>query len=131
MKGYMAEDLQQLRPADGLTFEFEPGSRICTVIMVEHLALIPKRIEVPFAHLKEAVAEILQFECELKIAELPAGTKPKDYPPGVRGKIRCAEILMAEAKGEQAASTLTDRSNDELDEAARKAAQKAKIELIT
>ncbi len=128
----MAEDLQTLRPADGLTFEFDGASRICTLIEMEHLAIMPTRIPVPFAHLKNAVAQVLTAEAEAKVATLPASTKLKDYPPGVRGKLRVAQILMDEAMAEiTAASVAQDMDHSGSEKATDAAARAAAMKLLT
>lgn len=107
----MAEDIVTAQAPEGISFEFDPDRRITKVTFRENKFVInPPSVEIPFAYMKESVAQILQFECEMKISALPAGTKAKNYPPGLRGKLRCAEIIMLEAKNEIAGEAAVEGS---------------------
>jgi hypothetical protein len=127
----MSEDLTTTEKPLGLLFEFDPDRRIIAITFRSNrFELAPPRIEVPFAYQKESVAQILEFEAQMKIATLPPGTRPSRYPPGVRGKLRCAEIIMQEAKAELAAeAAVGDQGESEADKEAARV--KANLGLIT
>jgi hypothetical protein len=128
----MAEDIVSGQPPVGLQFEFDPDRRIARVTFRENVFTInPPSVEIPFAYLKESTAQVLEFEAQMKISMLPPGTKPKNYPPGLRGKLRCAEIIMLEAKSEIAGDSLVGKSVGE-DEAEKEAERiKKNLELVT
>lgn len=97
-----------LRPE--LNFAFTGDSRMCVLTETEVLGIVPKKIEIPFALLKEAAAQILWFEANLELGKLPKiaqDPKHKDsWPKGIRGKLRMSEILMDEAKAEMAQAAM-------------------------
>lgn len=87
-----------------INFAFVGDTRLCLVTETEPFGLMPKKIEIPFALLKEAVAQILSFEAQLEISRLPKIAQNKQHrdswPQGIRGKMKVAELLINEARTE-------------------------------
>jgi hypothetical protein len=107
------------RLRDELSFEMHGDSRIMELVERERLMIgPPKMIQVPFALLKEAVAQILAVEANaaaIKAGAVPPFTKGSGLPVGVQRKLQVSEILHAEAEKE-----LTELYADEIGDEPRR-----------
>lgn len=103
-------------PTKSLRFEFDIDSRIAMIMMQqerEHFAIAPPppiMIGVPFALLKEAVAQILSVEVDMALMKLPGGvnTPRKRWPKGLQGVKLVAERLADAAELEKAGQAMVD-----------------------
>ena len=113
---------------DELSFEMHGDSRIMELVERETLGIMPKMIQVPFALLKEAVAQILMVEAAMaaakhgaKVNEKTGAFDRRSLPVGIQRKMQVADILHSESEkelaGEHAEAIInaeTERKRDEM-----------------
>ena len=102
-----------------LNFQMNGDNRICVAVLSterERFAIKdpdPIEIPIPFYLMKEAVAQILEFEAMQAIEKLPKHSRmdPGNWPNGIRGVKKVAQLLMDAAQAEKAGDAMTDDKN--------------------
>ncbi len=101
-----------------LDFQMDGNRRMALAVLAterERFAIKdpdPIVIPIPFHTLKEAVAQILTYELEIALGKLPVGARqdPKNWPIGLRGVHKMAQLLMDAAQMEAAGQAVVDEN---------------------